>query len=160
MNAPCTVLHGSIRMLRWSADGGHQGKGAGQGNDFKSSVNNMIRKNSVAHIFSLGALALLMAPHICSASSATGKVVMIDNAKQYGNIVFVKLDGATTSPAACQTNFAWSFTLPMTSEMDKRMYATLLMAAASGSTVVISGTGSCSEFSAVESAGHLRLMTP
>lgn len=45
-------------------------------------------------------------------------------------------------------------------DVDKRMSTTLLKAASSGSTVVIAGSGRGSASASVESAGHLRWMTP
>lgn len=74
---------------------------------------------------------------------------MIDMAKDYGNFIFVKLDVNPSAPIACHTNLAWTYTLPLVSDMDKRMHATLLLAYATGRSVTLRGSGTCADFSSI-----------
>lgn len=90
-------------------------------------------------------------------TSITGKVVLIDMSKDYGNFIFVKLDVNPSAPIACHTNLAWTYTLPYVSDMDKRMHATLLLAYATGRSVTLRGSGTCTDFSSIESAISVRL---
>lgn len=90
-------------------------------------------------------------------TSITGKVVMIDMSKDYGNFIFVKLDVNPSAPIACHTNLAWTYTLPIVSDMDKRMHATLLLAYATGRSVTLRGSGTCADFASIESAISVRL---
>lgn len=90
-------------------------------------------------------------------TSITGKVVLIDMSKDYGNFIFVKLDVNPSAPIACHTNLAWTYTLPIVSDMDKRMHAALLLAYATGRSVTLRGSGTCADFSSVESAISVRL---
>jgi hypothetical protein len=90
-------------------------------------------------------------------TSITGKIVLIDMSKDYGNFVFVKLDVNPSAPIACHTNLAWTYTLPLVTDMDKRMHAALLLAYATGRSVTLRGSGTCTDFSSIESAVSVRL---
>jgi hypothetical protein len=90
-------------------------------------------------------------------TSITGKVVLIDMSKDYGNFIFVKLDVNPSAPIACHTNLGWTYTLPYVSDMDKRMHAMLMLAYATGRSVTIRGSGTCADFSSIESAISVRL---
>lgn len=90
-------------------------------------------------------------------TSITGKVVLIDMSKDYGNFIFVKLDVNPSAPIACHTNLSWTYTLSYVSDMDKRMHATLLLAYATGRSVTLRGSGSCADFESIESAISVRL---
>jgi len=81
-----------------------------------------------------------------------GHVKEIQLNKDMGNVAFIQLDSPQTSPIACQTNVGWTYTIPLVTDMDKKMFAVLSMALASGQTVRLYGSGACSDFGAVESA--------
>jgi hypothetical protein len=99
-------------------------------------------------------LAAMLIPAISMAGTmGVGHVKEIQINKALGNVVFVQLDAMQTNPIACHTNLGWSYTLPQQSEADKKMFAVLTMAMATGQTVRIYGSGACSDFGAVESAG-------
>lgn len=101
----------------------------------------------------LGAIILMLA--LFEGSSAgtllTGHVKEMQVNKSLGNILFVQLDVSHNAPIACHSNLGWTYTIPMQSEADKRIFAMLLTARAIGATVTLFGSGSCSDFSAVES---------
>lgn len=84
-------------------------------------------------------------------------VLELEVNKTFGAFVFVRMDKAPTAPIACSTNGYWHYTLPLASDLDKRMFAMLLTAQAGGKAVSIAGLGSCSEFSAIESAAAVRM---
>lgn len=89
---------------------------------------------------------------ICVAGTLlTGHVKEIQVNKSLGNVLFVQLDVTHTAPISCHVNLGWTYTLPMQSEADKKIFAMLLAARAIGATVTLFGAGACTDFSAVES---------
>jgi len=78
--------------------------------------------------------------------------------KDIGAVAFVRLDTAPIGPAACSTSGYWHFTIPIVSDIDKRLYAQLLAAKLANATVSIGGTGSCNEYGSVESARAVGLL--
>jgi hypothetical protein len=99
------------------------------------------------------ALALLLAASTSlAATQVTGHVQAVSINKNFGTFVFVQLDAPQTSPIPCQTNLGWTYTLPQQSDTDKKILALLMMAKATGQQVTLYGSGSCSDFAAVESA--------
>ena len=103
-------------------------------------------------------IALSLAGGTATAGDGQGKVLQIAINKDLGSLVFVRLDSPPVAPAACSTNGYWHFTLPLVSDLDKRLHAHLLAAKLANATVSISGTGICSEFGTVESAKGVGLL--
>lgn len=80
-----------------------------------------------------------------------GKIKEIQINKALGNVVFVQLDANHTTPISCQVNVGWTYTLPQQTDADRKIFALLSMALATGQTVRLYGSGACSDFAAVES---------
>ncbi len=92
-----------------------------------------------------------------SATQVTGKVTLVDVSNTYPGFVFVKLESAPNPPIACQTNTAWTYTLPMNGATGQRLYATLMTAYATKASVTMFGSGTCSDYGSIESATGVRL---
>jgi hypothetical protein len=75
----------------------------------------------------------------------------------FGNFVFIHLATTPTVRAACATNAFWHFTLSLSDEAGKNMYAQLLVAYAAGQRVHIGGTDTCSEYGNSESVDSVSL---
>jgi hypothetical protein len=97
------------------------------------------------------ALLLSAMPSVVIAGEARGTVAEIVIDKPYGNFAFVRLDTAPTSPVACSINGYWHFTVPLATEVDKKVFAMLMTARATGAAVQLVGTGACDEFGTIES---------
>ena len=91
------------------------------------------------------------------ASEVQGQVLELAINKTYGGAVFIRMDKAPTSPIGCSINGYWHYTLPLATDVDKRMFAMLLTAQTTGKSMYVSGLGSCNEFGAVESAAGVRM---
>jgi hypothetical protein len=83
-----------------------------------------------------------------SATNVTIAELAVNRA--YGNVVFVRLTAAPSTPASCSTNGYWHFTVVL-DDVGKSMYAELLAAFSRGGTITIAGTNACSEIGSVES---------
>jgi hypothetical protein len=83
--------------------------------------------------------------------NATITEISIDPA--YGDWVWIKLSVAQSPAASCVTaGLYWHYTFPLTdSPVSKAIYAALLAAQMSGRTVIVTGTGLCSQYGGVES---------
>jgi hypothetical protein len=99
----------------------------------------------------LGALACSLVLPLRAGDLTDGTVVRIASNIQYGEIVFIKTDKSKSSVPGCHTNLSWDFVMPLTSEHDKKLYAMLLAARASGTPVGLSGAGHCNHFGSIES---------
>lgn len=117
--------------------------------------NVMSPKNSLS---AATGVALLLAMCSANAGDGQGKIVQIAINKSIGAAVFVRLDTVPTGAAACSTNSYWHFTIPLVSDLDKRLYTQILAAKLVNATVSISGTGVCSEYGSVESAGGVGIL--
>ncbi len=104
------------------------------------------------------AVCLLVSGAAGASSSVTGTITELHIGKNYGNFVFIKVDASNTNPySSCHSNTHWNYTLPLTSELDKQMYAALLVAYSSGRPTRLEGLNACNEFSGVESLKTVRL---
>jgi len=72
-------------------------------------------------------------------------------------MVFIKLERLQENKIDCHGNATWNYSLPIQSDMDKAVVSALIAAYVSGSKVDIYGSGSCDEFSSIESAMTVRL---
>ena len=95
--------------------------------------------------------AVGMAGGASAATEVQGVVAEIAVDKAYGNFAFVRFDRAPSTSIACSTNSYWHFTLPLSTEAEKRMFAVLVTARAMGSATKAIGSGACSEFGSIES---------
>jgi hypothetical protein len=86
-----------------------------------------------------------------SATTTTGTIVQIAANRSNANIVFVHMNPQPTPPVACSTNGNWSYVIPMTTDLDKKIFAMLEAAQLAGRTVTITGTGDCADFGSIES---------
>src|SRR5262245_11252510 len=86
-----------------------------------------------------------------SAGDASGKIANMSISKDIGSVVFIRLETPPTSRAACSTHGSWHFTLSLNTDLDKRIYASLVAAQLTGRVVQIGGTGACGEWHDVES---------
>jgi len=144
----------------WPRSGDHSCHHSSRLGGFVSSEKPAARRQVIASCLARIVAFLLcfgLASQSHAGTSITGKVVMIDMSKDYGNFIFVKLDVNPSAPIACHTNLAWTYTLPIVSDMDKRMHATLLLAYATGRSVTLRGSGTCADFGFIESAISVRL---
>lgn len=94
-------------------------------------------------------LPLVTAPAV--GGEVRGTIVEMTLDKGYGDFVFIRFNNAPASPIACSVNGYWHFTLPLATEADKKMFAMLMTARATGSAVEAIGSGACNEFAAIES---------
>lgn len=107
-------------------------------------------------VIGLFLLAIGSAAHATSDISNT-TIADLSISKAYGSFVFIKVAASPANPAACSTNGGWHFTLPLSTAADQQLYAMLLTAFASGTTVDMSGLGACNEHGAIESLRSLRV---
>jgi hypothetical protein len=105
-----------------------------------------------------GFAASLFACNATAADVEAAHVLNLAINKSFGNFVFVKLDKPHAVPIACAINGSWQYTLPLSTEVDKRMFALLVTAQTTGKPVSINGAGACNEFGAVESMSALGLL--
>lgn len=82
------------------------------------------------------------------------KIVSTASASNLGNHIHVKVSTTPTMRPACATHTTWHFTLPLDTAWGKNLYAMLLAAKATGTTVWLSGTGACSQESDIETLGQ------
>jgi len=104
-----------------------------------------------------GIAASLVASGAAAADVERARVLDLAINKSFGNFVFVKLDNPHAAPIACAVNGYWQYTLPLDSEVDKKMFALLVTAQTTEKPVSINGAGACNEFAHVESMVVLRL---
>lgn len=96
---------------------------------------------------------LVVAPSLAFAgTSVTGHVEDLSIQKDFGGFVFIQLDAPHSAPIACHINAGWTYTLPLQSDTDKKIFAMLMMARAMGQTITLRGAGGCNEFGSIESA--------
>jgi hypothetical protein len=75
-----------------------------------------------------------------------------------GNILFVKLSGRTFSGQGCGgQNGSWHYTLALTTDLDKDLYAMLLSAHSTGAKLNNGGAGACTEWTGIESLKSVQL---
>jgi hypothetical protein len=108
----------------------------------------------------ISALALLSLASPVSRAGSVGNTTIVEVAiqKQFCNCVFIRTAGLLAGPASCYTNGYWHFTLSFSNPGDRELYAMVLSAFHSGSTVGLSGTGTCNEFGSIESLASINLV--
>ncbi|WP_428241051.1 hypothetical protein [Gynuella sp.] len=95
-------------------------------------------------------LFLIMSFSVQASEIKNVRIQQIAMNHDQGDFVFIKLETAP-SRASCSTNGAWDYTLSLKDETYNSMYAMLLAAFMAGKQVNIGGTGTCNEFSQIES---------
>lgn len=107
-------------------------------------------------VFSAVILFLLLPMSALAGSSVVQvKVTNLAINKTYGNLVFIQVSGIPSGAPVC-SNSSWHYTLSLGNTSDKELYAMLLMAYSTGVPVNITGTGTCSQVSFVESLEGLQ----
>lgn len=76
--------------------------------------------------------------------------------KPLGELAFVSTSAAPT-PHGCHTDVNWNFVLPVSTSLDRQIYASLLAAMLSGKKVDIEGASTCSSFTTIESIKRVRV---
>lgn len=99
------------------------------------------------------ALVALAMTGTADASTGTGKILQVA-AYRDTPVVFVLLDNQPAL-ASCANNPAWTYVFRMNTDQDKKIYAMLLEAHATGRTVAITGTGTCADFAGIESGQYI-----
>lgn len=94
------------------------------------------------------------------ASGATGNTVIVEVAiqRQFGDFVLIRTAGPLVGSPSCYTNAYWHFTLSIGNPGDRELYAMILSAFSAGSTVTMSGKGTCNEFGSIESLQSINLI--
>lgn len=87
------------------------------------------------------------------AGTSTNAVILtlgLDNGAP--NVLFIRMDRPKDSgtQAPCHDNSSWSYVRPLTSPEDKNVYAMLLAAKASGSSITLIGTTECGVYGGIE----------
>jgi hypothetical protein len=104
--------------------------------------------------------SLLMLAPAAHATELTGRIVMIELAKDFGNYAFLKLDVSHSAPIGCHINGYWQFTLPLGTDLERRIYTLAATAMMAGQVVRLRGSGGCTDFPHIESAVSLRVEKP
>ena len=131
--------------------------------DYRSpSIIQSVKHLGATHskILSCTAISVLLCaihPLTSAGTSVTGHVKSMQISKPLGTMVFIELDSPQSSPIACHINTGWTYTIPQQSDTDKKFFALLTMAKATGQKVILFGSGACSDFSAVESASTIHI---
>jgi len=73
-------------------------------------------------------VVLLLFSLPAKAGDSQGKILQMAINKTMGSVVFIRLDTAATAPAACSSNASWHYTLPLTTDLDKKLFALLVSA--------------------------------
>jgi len=83
--------------------------------------------------------------------------LMID--KVHGNKLFIKVSGTHSEKLECHTNGTWQFVMPLSQELDKTIYVSMLLAAhASGKKIRLDGNNSCDVFGSIETLRRIETL--
>ncbi len=97
--------------------------------------------------------ACLMAFSTAALSSGTVTDATITGVTMFvsiGDVLFIKTNQTVSTPASCSTNSNFQFVVSLSSATGQQMMALLLAARAGAAPISITGTGSCSVYSNVE----------
>jgi hypothetical protein len=94
--------------------------------------------------------AALCASQAHGGEAANVRITQFGMTSNLGNHVFLQVSGQVTGVPACSTHPSWHFLLPLDTNWGKNAYAALLAARASGATMHISGTNTCSVDGTIE----------
>lgn len=86
-----------------------------------------------------------------ASSNVQGTIAEMTIDKNFGSFVFVRFATVPTNKIGCSVNGYWHFTLPLVTDVDKRMFAVLMTARATGAVVKATGSGGCNEVGSIES---------
>jgi hypothetical protein len=104
----------------------------------------------LASVFALG--LSLATPAYAAGLAQHVTITTLHLRRSLGEVVFVKLSAVPKGSAPCVVPGApWHFSLPVSTEVGKKMLATLIVAHAQGTPVTLDGTGNCSEYGGIES---------
>jgi hypothetical protein len=99
------------------------------------------------------AVAALFSANIARAESSAANVTVISIQlnKSVPNVAFIRVSAVPTGRPACATHTFWHYTLSMSDDFGRAMYATLLALYTSGGIADLGGAGVCTEFGSMES---------
>jgi hypothetical protein len=97
------------------------------------------------------ATALLTSAAHAGGYVSNATVLEVSVHRGYGAVAFVKVSATPVDSPACAAGHYWQFTLTLDGVAAKEMYSLLMTAVATGKQVKISGSGSCTEHSQIES---------
>ena len=92
----------------------------------------------------------LAVPAAAIAGSATGTVTSLYESEEFGQIMYIEISGVKTANPACSTRVPWQFAMPASSQFYLDLYALISGAVKSGKTITVTGTGSCTVDSSME----------
>jgi hypothetical protein len=96
------------------------------------------------------ALCVLTVPAAAFAAGSASGTVTVEITATYGDVVLVKTSGAKSSNP-CGTGLGgWYFLLPKTSAFYDDLFTLLVQAHTAGASVTVTGTGTCSINSDIE----------
>ena len=102
-------------------------------------------------------LALLIYIPQSMAQSLNGVMISSLNIdRPLGELLFISTN-VTPTPHGCHSDGNWNFVLPIATNIDKQIHASLLAAMMSGKKVDIEGSGECSTFPAIEGIKRIRV---
>ncbi len=108
-------------------------------------------------LLSLSCMALDPAPGWAAGRVQHARVLQIHIRRSIGDVAFIAFSVAPINAPSCATGGVWHFSLPLSTEAGKKIYAALLTAQATGLPVTADGTGACSEYSGIESMDSIVL---
>lgn len=101
---------------------------------------------------------LAVATTVHAAGSTTNTTItQISLNSSFGDFIWIQTATAPTGSPTCAAS-PWNFTLSLDTTIGKNQYAVLLSALATGQTVILVGTGACSDWGNVESLQNVVLM--
>ena len=103
-------------------------------------------KSSVA-----AAVAAFVFTGAANATTTTGIVTSYAFNKSVGNVVYVLLSAPLSGRIACATDTNWSYVFPMVTDLDKKVFATIVEAHVTGHPLTIAGTATCADLPSIES---------
>jgi hypothetical protein len=91
------------------------------------------------------------------AGSGQGTIAKIESGPQYGDKVFITIEGAVGDQPACRSAGNFHFVFDSTAAGGKNLLATILLAKANKQNVTVSGTNACALYMGVEDLRWVRL---
>ena len=95
-------------------------------------------------------LACMTAKGVSAGDVNDAVITKIAISKGLGDILFILVDKPKGSTPACHSNLSWTYVLPLSTELDKKIYALLLTARSTQAPITFSGTGQCEVFGSIE----------
>lgn len=111
----------------------------------------LVRKRALTFTRTSFFLGAMMVCVVASAGSTNGALITsITTNTDFGSYVLINTSVTKAGAPSCATNTGYQWVLPLSSALDNQIYAQLLAAFASQSTVNLAGDGACTAFGGVE----------